>query len=115
MSTTTTTNENLGGLVEKFIDGTSVRGKSFTDTLKIGASTIASAQFAIATRILPAVELCLIDNRSLSFDPESAEVETSYPSVIRDMMAQNIITIPTYSLWLNPNTLPSNLKYYPFS
>jgi hypothetical protein len=30
-------------------------------------------------------------------------------------MAQSIITIPTYSLWLNPSKLPSNLKHYPFS
>lgn len=112
---TTTTNENLGGLVEKFIDGTSVRGNSFTDMLKIGASTIASAQLAVATRILPAAELSLVGNMGLSFDPESAEVETPYPSVIRHMMAQNIITIPTYSLWLNPSKLPSNLKHSPFS
>jgi hypothetical protein len=112
---TTTTNENLGDLVEKFIDGTSVRGSSFTDMLKIGASTIASAQLAVATRILPAAERSLVGNMGLSFDPESAEVETPYPSVIRHMMVQNIITIPTYSLWLNPSELPSNLKHYPFS
>ncbi|KAL6901666.1 aspartic peptidase domain-containing protein [Trichoderma evansii] len=78
-----------------YLDGRNIRGKYFKDTVTIDNATIKGQQMGLATRSVRGTGLMGLGFRS----NEAATIK--YPTVIENMVSQNIIAMPAFSLYLN--------------
>jgi hypothetical protein len=85
---------------------TIVGGDTFTDTLTINGVTIQNADLGLA-RTVQTLMTDIVGVMGLGFDNS---VATLYPSIIRNMLTNQIIANPVYSLWLSPGKFSSNIK-----
>lgn len=93
-------------LTVSYSEMTTVNCDTFTDNLVINGVTIQNADLGLA-RTVETLMTDIVGVMGLVFDSSAPML---CPSIIRNMLAQNIITNAVYSLWISPGKLPSNIK-----
>ncbi|KAM0245328.1 hypothetical protein ACHAQJ_010596 [Trichoderma viride] len=78
-----------------YLDGRHIGGKYFKDTVTINKATIKNQQVGLALQSVRGTGLLGLGFR----DGVAAKVK--YPTVIDNMVSQNIIAVPAFSLYLN--------------